>query len=43
MNKEFQEYMQKELVELKESGNFNSIRTLESPQEPGLKLKEKKN
>ncbi len=32
MNKEFQEYMQKELVELKESGNFNSIRTLESPQ-----------
>ncbi len=32
MNKEFQEFMQKELEELKESGNFNSIRTLESPQ-----------
>ena len=32
MNKEIQEYMQKELEELKESGNFNSIRTLESPQ-----------
>lgn len=32
MNKEFQDFMQKELEELKESGNFNSIRTLESPQ-----------
>ena len=32
MNKEFQDYMQKELEELRESGNFNSIRTLEGPQ-----------
>ncbi|MFW5873387.1 MAG: glycine C-acetyltransferase [Bacillota bacterium] len=32
MNKEFQDFMKKELEELKESGNFNSIRTLESPQ-----------
>ncbi len=32
MNKEFQNFMQNELNEMKESGNFNSIRTLESPQ-----------
>ncbi|MFN2363736.1 MAG: glycine C-acetyltransferase [Halarsenatibacteraceae bacterium] len=32
MNKEFQDIMKNELDEMKESGNFNSIRTLESPQ-----------